>query len=160
MRKTECFGFPFGCASVVVAASVAGLLGSARHHVFSLLALGFVVLVTGVATRLSATAGTAVVAWGVHSGFTAGTLGELQFTAETGLAAAVFASATAVGALAGAARRFVRDAGSESPHPLEGATRTRLSGPDTPAHTPPVGECDGDHRSREGSSWSARTQVA
>ncbi|MFD5243824.1 hypothetical protein ACFWIW_04750 [Amycolatopsis sp. NPDC058340] len=157
MRKTECFGFPFGCAAVVAAASVAGLLGSARHHVFSLLALGFVVLVTGIVTRLTATAGTALIAWSVHSGFTAGTLGALQFTAETGVAALVFTAATAFGALA---RRFVRDAGSESPHPLEGATRTRLSGPDTSAHTPPVGECDGDHRSREGSSWSARTQVA
>ncbi|MEU8414990.1 hypothetical protein AB0C24_19590 [Amycolatopsis japonica] len=157
MRNPECFGFPFGCVSVVVAASVAGLLGSARHHVFSLLALGFVVLVTGVATRLTATAGTAVIAWGVHSGFTVGTLGALQFTTETGVAALVFTAATAVGALA---RRFVHDARSESPHPLEGATRTRLSGPDTPAHPPPAGECDGDHRSREGSSWSARTQVA
>ncbi|MFI7119651.1 hypothetical protein [Amycolatopsis sp. NPDC049868] len=160
MRKTECFGFPFGCASVVVAASVAGLLGSARHHVFSLLALGFVVLVTGVVTRLTATAGTALIAWAVHSGFTAGALGELRFTAETGVAAIVFAAATGIGALAGAVRRSVPNAESESPRPLEEATRTRLSGPDTPAHTPPVGECDGDHRSREGSSWSARTQVA
>ncbi|MFJ8913245.1 hypothetical protein [Amycolatopsis sp. NPDC102389] len=144
MRNPECFGFPFGCVAVVAAASAAGLLGSARHHGFSLLALGFVVLATGIATRPAATAGTAVIAWGVHSGFTVGTLGALQFTAETGVAAVVFAAATALGALAGAVRRSVHDAGPESPHPLEGATRTR----------------QGDHSATEGSSWSARTQVA
>ncbi|MFE6613113.1 hypothetical protein [Amycolatopsis sp. NPDC057786] len=159
MRKTECFGFPFGCVSVVVAASVAGLLGSARHHVFSLVALGLVLLVTGAVTSRAAAAGTALIAWSVHSGFTVGTLGALQFTAETGVAAVVFAAATVIGSLAGAVRRSVEAAGPESPHPLEGATRTRLSGP-APAHTPPVGEREGDHRLREGSSWSARTQVA
>ncbi|MGY6655148.1 hypothetical protein ACXIZN_23580 [Amycolatopsis sp. TRM77291] len=159
MRKPECFGFPFGCVSVVVAASAAGLLGSARHHVISLLALGLVVLATGIATSATATAGTAVIAWGVHSGFTVGSLGELQFTAETGVAAVVFAAATTFGSLAGAVRRRLAAAEPESPHPLEGATRTRLSGP-APAHTPPVGGHEGDHRLREGSSWSARTQVA
>ncbi|RSN56383.1 hypothetical protein DMH01_31890 [Amycolatopsis sp. WAC 04182] len=159
MRKTECFGFPFGCVAVVAAASAAGLLGSARHHVFSLLALGLVVLLTGVVTSVTATAGTAVIAWGVHSGFTVGTLGALQFTAETGVAAVVFAAATVLGSLAGAVRRSGEAAASESPHPLEGATRTRLSGP-APAHTPPMGGHEGDHRLQEGSSWSARTQVA
>ncbi|WP_340686508.1 hypothetical protein LCL61_09550 [Amycolatopsis coloradensis] len=159
MRKTECFGFPFGCVAVVAAASAAGLLGSARHHVFSLLALGLVILVTGIATSATATAGTAVIAWSVHSGFTAGTLGALQFTAETGVAAVVFAAATAIGSLAGVVRRRLAAAASESPNPLEGATRTRLSDP-APAHTPPVGGHEGDHRVREGSSWSARTQVA
>ncbi|WP_410585323.1 hypothetical protein [Amycolatopsis sp. lyj-108] len=160
MRKTECFGFPFGCVSVVVAASVAGLLGSARHHAFSLVALGFVVLVTGAVTSRAAAAGTALIAWSVHSGFVVGTMGELQFTTETGVAAIVFAAATAIGALAGAVRRAVRKAVSESPHPLEGATRTRLPGVRAPAHSPPVGGCEGDHRLPEGSSWSARTQVA
>ncbi|RSN28601.1 hypothetical protein DL990_28550 [Amycolatopsis sp. WAC 01416] len=160
MRKPECFGFPFGCVSVVVAASVAGLLGSARHHSFSLVVLGFVVLATGAVTRLAAAAGTALIAWSVHSGFTVGTAGELQFTTETGVAAVVFATATTIGALAGAVRRSVRKAVSESPHPLEGATRTRLPGVRAPAHSPPVGGCEGDHRLPEGSSWSARTQVA
>ncbi|MEU3624395.1 hypothetical protein BS329_29540 [Amycolatopsis coloradensis] len=104
MRNPECFGFPFGCVAVVAAATVAGL-GSARHHGLSLVALGLVVLVTGVVTTATAAAGTAVIAWGVYSGFTAGTLGALEFTAETGLAAAVFTGATATGVLAGAAQR-------------------------------------------------------
>lgn len=105
MRNPECFGFPFGCVSVVAAASVAGLLGSARHHGISLVALGLVVLVAGVVTTATAAAGTAVIAWSVYSGFTAGTLGALEFSAETGLAAVVFAGAAAAGALAGAAHR-------------------------------------------------------
>ncbi len=105
MRNPECFGFPFGCVAVVGAASLAGLLGSARHPGISLAALGFVALVAGAATRVTAATGTAVIAWSVHSGFTAGTLGALEFSAETGFAAVVFAGATTTGALAGAARR-------------------------------------------------------
>ncbi|ANN19848.1 hypothetical protein SD37_32350 [Amycolatopsis orientalis] len=105
MRNSDGFGFPFGCASVVGVASLAGLLGAAERHGFSLAALGFVVFVTGVVTSAAAAAGTAVIAWSVHSGFTVGTLGELQFTAETGVAAVVFFGATATGAVAGAARR-------------------------------------------------------
>ncbi|OXM54849.1 hypothetical protein [Amycolatopsis alba] len=98
MRNPECFGFPFGCVAVVCAASVAGLLGSARHHGFSLAALAFVVLVAGAVTSLAAAAGTGLIAWSVHSGFTVGGLGELEFTPETGVAAAVFCGATLVGA--------------------------------------------------------------
>ncbi|MFC9253494.1 hypothetical protein [Amycolatopsis thailandensis] len=98
MRNPECFGFPFGCVSVVVAASVAGLLGSARHHGISLAALAVVVLVAGAVTSVAAAAGTALIAWSVHSGFTAGSLGALEFTPETGVAAVVFFGATLTGA--------------------------------------------------------------
>ncbi|MBB5855937.1 hypothetical protein ACFQ05_34505 [Amycolatopsis umgeniensis] len=98
MRNPECFGFPFGCVAVVAAASVAGLLGSARHHEISLVALGFVVLVAGAVTSMVAAAGTMLIAWSVHSGFTAGSLGALEFTPETGVAAAVFFGATLTGA--------------------------------------------------------------
>ncbi|AUI56935.1 hypothetical protein [Amycolatopsis sp. BJA-103] len=98
MRNPECFGFPFGCVAVVAAASVAGLFGSADRHGLSLAALGFVVLVAGAVTSTTAAAGTAVIAWSVHSGFTVGSLGALQFTLETGVAAAVFLGATLTGA--------------------------------------------------------------
>jgi hypothetical protein len=98
MRNPECFGFPFGCVSVVAAASVAGLLGSAQNHGLSLVGLGFVVLGTAVATRASAAFGTTLIAWGVHSGFTVGTLGELVFSAETGVAAIALFGASAIGA--------------------------------------------------------------
>ncbi|MFK0251653.1 hypothetical protein ACIQUM_43735 [Amycolatopsis azurea] len=98
MRNPESFGFPFGCVAVVVAASVAGLLGSARHHGLSLAALALVVLVTGAVTTVAAALGTALIAWGVHSGFTVGALGALEFTPETGVAAIVFFGATLAGA--------------------------------------------------------------
>ncbi len=105
MRNSEGFGFPFGCVAVVVAAMAAGLLGAPRHHVYSLVALGAVVLVAGVVTTVSAAFGTAAVAWGVHSGFTVGMLGELVFSAESVFAAAVFFGAATTGSVAGAAHR-------------------------------------------------------
>jgi hypothetical protein len=101
-------GFPLGAVAVVAATIVADLAGATAHPVYALVALVLVVLATAAVTTPAATAGTALVAWAVDTGFVLGRAGRLVFDAATGQAALVLAAATLAGLVAAATVRAAR----------------------------------------------------
>ncbi len=93
------FGFPLGCAGVTAAAIAADVAGGSGHPVYSLVALGLVVAATATVTTVVAAAGTAAVAWAVHTGFLLGRAGQLVFDTASAQAALVFTIALVLGLL-------------------------------------------------------------
>ncbi|GAB3562823.1 hypothetical protein GCM10027445_04140 [Amycolatopsis endophytica] len=81
-------GFPLGCAAATVAVMVAVFAGATTHPGVSLAALLAVAAVLAALTTVAAALGTAVVGWGLHSGFVLGRAGALVFTGPAWIALA------------------------------------------------------------------------
>ncbi|WP_328603115.1 hypothetical protein OG943_23820 [Amycolatopsis sp. NBC_00345] len=101
-------GFPLGGVAVVVATIAADIAGATAHPVYALVTLVLVVLAAAAVTTPAATAGVALVAWAVDTGFVLGRAGQLVFDAATGQAALVLGAAALVGLAAAAIVRAAR----------------------------------------------------
>jgi hypothetical protein len=101
-------GFPLGGVAVVAATITTDLAGATAHPVYALVALVLVVLAAAAVTTPAATAGVALVAWAVDTGFVLGREGRLVFDAATGQAALVLGAAALVGIAAAAIVRAAR----------------------------------------------------
>lgn len=96
------FGFPLGAATGVLVTLATVAAGAVGHPLLAVVALAVSIAGAAAVTTPVATLGTAVVCWFLVSGFVVGREGDLTFSAQSVLAAAVLAG-TAVVAVAVAA---------------------------------------------------------
>jgi hypothetical protein len=103
------FGFPLGfvAATVVVLGSAA--VGAFAHPVAVLVALAVATAAVSATTTLPAALGTALISWGLYTGFVVGHFGDLSVNVRTVVAAGVLALAALVAVGVMALRRLFRE---------------------------------------------------
>ncbi|HVV14705.1 hypothetical protein [Amycolatopsis sp.] len=92
------FGFPLGFAAAIAVTIGAVAAGATRQPGWSVAALVLVVAAAAVLSTPLAVLGTALVSWALHDGFVLGRGGDLVFTRDSALAAAVLAGTALLGA--------------------------------------------------------------
>jgi hypothetical protein len=108
------FGFPLGFATAILVALLSAAAGAFAHPVAVLVALTVATFGVSLTTTLPAALGTALVSWGVYTGFVLDSLGQLQLNGRSALAAVVLVLAALVAVAGVSARNHLRESRSRA----------------------------------------------
>ena len=103
------FGFPLGFAAATLIVLGSAAVGALAHPVAVLIALAVATAAVSATTTLPAALATALVSWGLYTGFVVGNLGQLAVNGKTVTAAGVLALAALVAVGVMAANRHLRE---------------------------------------------------